>query len=468
MAVEQDQPSIAAGGLTVDEQSLHALKQAVRGSVLRPGEDGFDSARHIWNGMIDRTPALIVRCAGAADVVATVNLAREHKLVLAVRGGGHSAAGSSVCDRGLTLDLSRMKGIRVDPARRTARAEPGVMQGEFDREAQAFGLATTGGVVSTTGIAGLTLGGGIGWLGRTYGLSCDNLLSVDIVTADGQLRMASAEENADLFWAVRGGGGNFGVVTSFEYRLHEVGPTVLAGLLVWPRPMAGDVLRAFRAFTQAAPENASAYAGLGTSPDGVPIVLVIAFHHGPTEEGESLFAPLRKFGPPVADMIQPMPYTAAQQMLDAANPPGNRVYWKSAVLRNIDDDVLDVIIDHAASTPSPLSAALIEFYGGATNRVAVQDTAYPLRDATYALNAISTWTDSAQDDANIGWSRALWEAMRPFSPGSVYVNFLGVGDAGEDRVKAAYGPNYARLAQIKKTYDPSNLFRLNHNIKPAT
>src|SRR6266542_3670408 len=372
MAIEHSHPGIAAGGLTVDEHALQALRQSVRGSVLRPGEDGFDSVRHIWNGMIDRSPAAIVRCAGAADVISAVNFARDHKLMLAVRGGGHSAAGSSVCDRGLMIDLSLLKGIRVDPARRIARAEPGVTQGEFDRETQAFGLATTGGVVSTTGIAGLTLGGGIGWLGRTHGLSCDNLLSVDVVTADGQLRTASANENADLFWAVRGGGGNLGVVMSFEYRLHEVGPTVLAGLLVWPRPMARDVLHAFREFTQGAPENASAYAGLGTSPDGVPIVVAIAFHHGPTEEGEALFAPLRAFGPPIADMIQPMPYTSAQQMLDALNPPG-----------------------------------------------------------------------------------------------SVYLNFLGVGDESEDRVRAAYGSNYARLAQIKAKYDPANLFRLNHNIKPA-
>jgi FAD binding domain/Berberine and berberine like len=463
MAVEQ-------GGLTGDDKALQALAQGVRGRVLRAGEDGYDAARSIWNGMIDRRPAVIVRCAGAGDVVGAVNFARDHDLALAVRGGGHSAAGSSVCDRGLMIDLSPMKGIRVDPARATARAEPGLTWGEFDRETQAFGLATTGGVVSTTGIAGLTLGGGIGWLGRTHGLSCDNLLSVDVVTADGRLLTASAEENPDLFWAVRGGGGNFGVVTSFEYRLHKVGPTVLGGLLIWPRPMARDVLRLFRDFTQAAPENASAYAGLGTSPDGVPIVVVIAFYHGPTTDGaagEKLFQPLRAFGPPVADMLQPMPYAAAQQMLDALNPPGNRVYWKSAILQQLGDDVLDAVIDNAASCPSPLSAALIEFYGGAINRVGVQDTAYPLRDATYALNAISMWTDPAQDDANIRWSRGLWEAMQPFSPGSVYVNFLGVGDDAEDRVRAAYGPNYSRLAQIKAAYDPANLFHLNHNIKPG-
>jgi hypothetical protein len=360
-----------------------------------------------------------------------------------------------------------MKGIRVDPARLTARAEPGLTWAEFDRETQAFGLATTGGVVSTTGISGLTLGGGIGWLSRAHGLSCDNLLSVDIVTADGQLRTASADENADLFWAVRGGGGNFGVVTSFEFRLHQVGPAVLGGLLIWPRTMARDVLRLHRDFTQRAPENASAYAALGTSPDGIPVVVWIAFHHGPTAEGEALFQPLRSFGPPVADLIQPMSYVALQQMLDPLNPPGNRVYWKSSILKSTDDDVLDAIIDAAASMPSPLSSAILEFYGGATNRVGVEETAYPLRDATYALNAISVWTDPAQDEPNIKWSRGLWDAMQPFSPGSVYVNFLGLGDDTEDRVKAAYGPNYARLSQIKAKYDPANLFRHNQNIKPA-
>jgi FAD/FMN-containing dehydrogenase len=449
------------------EQRVEQSAPNVRGPVLRAGDADFDPARRIWNGMIDRRPGMIVQARGAADVVAAVNFARDQKLQLAVRGGGHSAAGSSVCDGGLMLDLSLMKGIRVDPVRRTARAEPGLTWAEFDAETQAFGLATTGGVVSTTGISGLTLGGGIGWLGRTHGLSCDNLLSVDIVTADGQLRTASASENQDLFWAVRGAGGNFGVVTSFEYQLHPAGPHVLAGLLVWPREMARDVFRAYREFTQGVPENGSAYAGLGTSPDGVPIAVVIGFHHGPIEEGEALFAPLRRLGPPVADMLQPMPYTSAQAMLDALNPPGNRVYWKSSILRNIDDDVLEAIIDAEASRPSPLSAMLIEFYGGAINRVGVQDTAYPLRDATYALNAVSAWTDPTQDSQNVAWARSMWDAVQPFSPGSVYVNFLGVGDETDERVKAAYGANYPRLASLKAKYDPSNLFHLNHNIKPA-
>jgi hypothetical protein len=466
MAEQRDRQGSAAGGPALEESAVQGFVARMRGRVLRPGEEGFDAARRVWNGMIDRTPALIARCAGAADVISAVTFARDHDLLLAVRGGGHSAAGNGVCDRGLMLDLTPMKGLRVDPARRTARAEPGLSWGEFDRETQAFGLATTGGIVSTTGIAGLTLGGGIGWLMRTHGLTCDNLLSVDIVTADGQLRTASAEEHPDLFWAVRGGGGNFGVVTSFEYRLHPLEPTILGGLLIWPRPLARDVLRLYRDFTQAAPENASAYAGLGTLPDGTPVVLVIPFYHGPIAEGEQLLQPLRAFGPPVADLVQPMPYTAFQQILDPLNPPGNRVYWKSAVLGRLDDEALETVIEHAAATPSPLSAALIEFYGGAANRVGAQETAYPLREAVYALNAIAAWTDPGQDEANIRWSRGLWEAMRPFSPGSVYVNFLGVDD-GEDRVRAAYGPNYDRLAAIKARYDPTNLFRLNQNIKPA-
>jgi len=457
-----------AGGtvVAVDEAAVKRFGEGIRGQVLRPGDAGFDAARRVWNGMIDRSPALIVRSAGAADVVRAVDFARDQGLRLAVRGGGHSAAGNGVVEGGLVIDLSAMKGIRVDPGRRTVRAESGLTWGEFDAETQAFGLATTGGVVSSTGIAGLTLGGGIGWLMRSHGLSVDNLLSVDLVTADGKLRTVSAGADPDLFWAVRGGGGNFGVGTSFEYRLHPVGPTVLGGLLIWPRAQARDVLRRYRDFTQTAPENASAYAALGTSPDGQPVVLVVPFFNGPIAEGEALLRPLREFGPPLADLVQPMPYTAFQQILDPLNPPGNRVYWKSAVLQRLDDDAIDTIVEHAAAPASPLSAAIVEFYGGAANRVGVGETAYPLRDAEYSLNAISAWTDPAQDAANVRWARRLWEAVWRFSPGSVYVNFLGV-DEGEDRVRAAYGPNYDRLAAIKARYDPDNLFRSNQNIKPA-
>jgi len=450
--------------MSIEERAAD-LRLSAHAQMLLPGDAEFDTTRHIWNGMIDRRPDLIVRAAGAADVLATVNYAREQNLPLAIRGGGHSAAGNSVPDGGVMLDLSPMKGIQVDPARRTVRAEPGLTWAEFDAETQKYGLATTGGVVSSTGIAGLTLGGGVGWLARTYGMSCDNLLSVDIVTADGQLRTASGDENQDLFWAVRGGGGNFGVVTALEYQLHPVGPQVLAGLLVWPRTMAPDVLRAYRDLTQTAPENTCAYAALATAPDGAPIVVVVGFHNGALEQGEGLFAPLRKLGP-VVDALQPMPYTAAQQMLDALIPPGNRIYWKSSILRGLDDEVLDTILEQSASMPSPLTQAIIEFYGGAINRVGTQDTAYPLRDATYALNAISAWSAPDDDTENIAWARRLWGAVERLSPGSVYVNFLGVGDQGEDRVRAAYGPNYPRLAGIKAKYDPTNLFHLNHNIRP--
>jgi FAD/FMN-containing dehydrogenase len=453
--------------MSIEERAAN-LPLSTRGRLFLPGEDEFDTARHIWNGMIDRRPDMIVRAAAAADVVATVNHAREHNLPLAVRGGGHSAAGHSVPDGGVMLDLTAMKGIRVDPAQSTVKAEAGLTWAEFDAETQKYGLATTGGVVSTTGIAGLTLGGGVGWLARSYGLSCDNLVSVDIVTADGQMRTASANENQDLFWAVRGGGGNFGVVTALEYRLHRVGPEVTAGLLVWPRSMAGDVLPEYREFTQTAPENSCAYAALATSPDGAPIVVVVGFYHGAIEQGEALFAPLRRVGPPLVDALQPMPYTAAQQMLDGLIPAGNRVYWKSSILRGIDDEVLDTIVEQSASIPSPLTQAIIEFYGGAVNRVGVQDTAYPLRNATYALNAVSAWTVPDDDAENIAWARRTWDAVERLSPGSVYVNFLGVGDQGEDRVRAAYGPNYARLASVKATYDPMNLFHLNHNIRPAS
>ena len=461
-----EQRGTAAGRLALDGPVVQGFLESVRGLALKPGTEGFDAARRVWNGMIDRTPGLIVRCAGAADVISAVAFAREQRLPLAVRAGGHSAAGNGVCDGGLVVDLSAMKGLQVDPVRRTARAEPGLTWGEFDRETQAFGLATTGGVVSTTGIAGLTLGGGIGWLMRTHGLTCDNLLSVDLVTADGRLLTASAEEHADLYWAVRGGGGNFGVVTSLEYRLHPVGPAILGGLLIWPQQLAGEVLRRFRDFTQTAPENAGAYAALGTSPEGVPVVLIIFFYHGPIADGERLLQPLRDFGPPVADLVQPMPYTAFQQILDALNPPGNRVYWKSAMLQSLDDEVIETIIEHAAAPPSPLSAAIIEFYGGAANRVGVGETAYPHRDTQYALNAVAMWTDPDEDAANIRWSRGLWEATRRFSPGSVYVNFLGL-DEGADRVRAAYGPNYERLAALKAKYDPDNLFRINQNITPV-
>jgi FAD/FMN-containing dehydrogenase len=357
-----------------------------------------------------------------------------------------------------------MKGIRVDPAGRLARAEPGLTWGEFDRETQAFGLATTGGVVSTTGIAGLTLGGGLGWLMRTHGLTCDNLLSADLVTADGQLRTVSATSHPDLFWAIRGGGGNFGVATSLEYRLHPVGPTVLAGLIVHPRAQAREVLRFYRDFTRTAPDELGAYAALVTAPDGMPVVALVVCYHGAIDAGERVLRPLRGFGAPVADLVQPMPYTQFQSLLDAANPPGMRVYWRSTFLKDLTDEVVDTVVAHGPTMPSPLTALILEFYGGAVSRVPVDATAYPHRRAVYLLNMVSLWSDRAQDDANIRWVRQVSEAVRPLATGRTYMNFLG--DEDDERVRAAYGDNYERLREIKRRYDPTNLFRLNPNIRP--
>jgi FAD/FMN-containing dehydrogenase len=440
------------------------LQTRFRGRLIRPHDPDYDAARRVWNGMIDRRPGLIARCAGAADVIAAVEFARGHGAAVAVRGGGHSAAGNAVCDDGLVIDLSAMRGIRVDPVARTARAEPGLTWGEFDRETQAFGLATTGGVISTTGIAGLTLGGGIGWLARKHGLTCDNLLSVDIVTADGRLRHASATEHPDLYWGVRGGGGNFGVVTSFEYRLHPVGPEVLAGLLIHPRARAREVLRVYRDLTRTAPEDLGAYAVLTTAPDGAPVTIVAVCHHGARAAGEAVLRAIRAWGPPLMDVVQPMPYTAFQTIMNDAMPAGQRVYWRSSFLRDLTDEAIDTIVAQSEAQPSPMSASIVEFYGGAVNRVGAADTAYPHRDALYLLNMVTLWPDTGQDARNIEWVRAISSAIRPFSTGRTYVNFLG--DEGEERVRQAYGANYERLVALKRTYDPDNLFRLNQNIRP--
>ncbi|HVQ77831.1 MAG TPA: FAD-binding oxidoreductase, partial [Candidatus Binatia bacterium] len=400
-----------SGAAMLSDGVIKAFAAGVKGQVLRPGEDGYDAARQVWNGMIDKRPALVARCAAAEDVVAAVNLARDHGLLLAVRGGGHSASGTGVCDGGLLIDLSGMKAIRVDAAARTAQAEGGATWGDLDRETQAFGLATPGGVVSTTGIAGLTLGGGVGWLVRKYGLACDNLLSVDIVTADGRLRTASATEHPDLFWAVRGGGGNFGVVTRFEYRLHPVGPQVLAGLLIHPRARAPEMLKFWRDFTRTAPEDLATYAALAHAPDGTPVAIIIVCYHGPLAEGEAVIRPLREFGPPLQDAVQPMPYVEFQTALNGTGPAGKRAYWKSSFLRApLDDAALDTVVEHAMALPAPLSATILEFYGGAVNRVPAGATAYPHRDAVYLLNILTLWDEAGADDANIRWVRGLFDA----------------------------------------------------------
>ncbi|MHB1005846.1 MAG: FAD-binding oxidoreductase [Chloroflexota bacterium] len=456
------------------EISLRELKPAFRGELLRPGDAGYDAARAIFNGMIDRRPALIARCAGVADVVAAVAFARDHGLLVAVRGGGHNVAGNALCDGGLVIDLSRMKGVRVDPGRRTAHAQAGLLWGELDHETQSFGLAVTGGIASTTGIAGFTLGGGMGWLARKHGLACDNLLSIDLVLADGSFVTASASDHPDLFWGVRGGGGNFGVATSFEYRLHPVGPSVLAGTVVYRADEAAAVLRRYRDYVMAAPDELMTIVSLRIAPPapylppeihGTPILGILACYVGAVDAGERIVDPLRRLGSPVADTFAPKPYVAHQQVLDPLFPAGLRNYWKANYLADLEGAAIDTVLDQFSRISSPRTGITIWQLGGAASRVGVEDTAYAHRDANFALNIPSLWVDPAEDEKHIRWTRECFEAMQAYSTGGVYVNFLG--NEGDERVRAAYTPKaYARLAELKSRYDPTNFFRLNQNIRP--
>lgn len=451
-------------GKVLDEATLQGVRAGLRGELLRTGDDGYDAARKVWNAMTDNRPAIIARCAGAADVIHCVRFAREHDLLVSVRGGGHNVAGNAVCEGGLMIDLSPMKSVRVDPVARTARAEPGVLWGEFDRETQAFGLATTGGQVSTTGIAGLTLGGGEGWLASKYGYAVDNLLSADVVTADGRLTTASATTNEDLFWALRGAGHNFGVVTSFEYRLHPVS-TVLGGMVFHPFERAKDVLQFYREFTTSLPDELTTIAGVLTAPDGNRVVALVACYAGALDEGERVLASLRRFGPPVGDTIGPIPYTAMQTLFDAAFPPGRLNYWKGSLMTQLSDQVIEEIVEHARRIPSPFSAVMIPHYHGAFSRVDKRDTAYYHRDLQYELIIVSSWIDPVDSEANISWTRDLFQAVQRHVSRAVYVNMLD-RDEGELRVQEAYGANYERLVALKNKYDPTNFFRLNQNIKP--
>lgn len=448
----------------LDDATVDALSNSLRGDLLRPTDAGYDAARTVWNAMIDHRPALIVRCAGAADVIAAVRFAREHDLLVSARGGGHNIAGKAVCEGGLMLDFSRMKSIRVDPAARTVRAEPGVLGCELDRETQVFGLATPVGTVSTTGIAGLTLGGGQSWLNSKYGFAIDNLLSVDVVIADGSLLTASATQHEDLFWAMRGAGHNFGVVTSFEYRLHPVGP-VLGGMLVHPIDRAAEMLRFYREFAPSQPDELETYAGILTAPDGNPVAAMVPCYCGPLDEDERVLAPLRQFGPPIADTVAPISYVAMQSMFDAALPPGRLDYWKTGLTNRINDEMIAATVEYARQVPSRLSVILIGEAHGAYHRVGKTDTAYYHRDLQYDLIALSVWTDPADTERNIRWARDLYAAWEPHLPGGVYVNDLG--EEGEERVRQAYRENYPRLAALKAKYDPTNFFRMNQNIKPG-
>jgi FAD/FMN-containing dehydrogenase len=478
MTVRQDRPSIRLQPL-LDVDTTSELATRLRGELLRPEEPAYDQARRVWNGMIDRRPALIARCTGVADVIEAVNFARRHDLLVAVRGGSHNVAGTAVCDGGLMIDLSGMKGIHVDPQARAARAQPGVLWGELDRETQVFSLATPGGFVSTTGIAGLTLGGGFGWLSRKHGLAVDNLLSVDLVTADGRFLTASARENPDLFWGVRGGGGNFGIATSFQYRLHAVGPTVMAGLVLYPMQQAAEVLRFYRDFSAAAPDALGTMALLRQAPPapflpaeihGKPVLGIVVCYAGSVAEGEELVRPLKAFAPggrpPLVDTISPTPYAAHQALFDAGVPQGNHYYWKSEYLPGISDEAIDTIVAHGQQISSPLTIIILFQLGGAITRTAQNETAASHRQAAYVLNIASNWTEPGESDHHVEWTRNFWSSMRPFSTGGVYVNFLSQ-DEGEERVRAAYGASYDRLVTLKNKYDPTNLFCLNQNVRPT-
>ena len=450
--------------MTATAGSVDDLRAAVRGTVITPADAGYEEARRVWNASIDRRPAAIVRCRAAADVIASVNFARDNHLQLAVRGGAHNVAGRCTCDDGVVVDFSEMKAIRVDPHARSVRAEPGLRWSEFDRETQSFGLATTGGTVGDTGIAGLTLGGGFGWLGGRCGMTADNLLSADVVLADGRLVHASETENPDLLWALRGGGGNFGVVTSFEYRLHPIGPMIVGGLLVHPFPQAAEALRFYGGFVRSMPDDLTVAAVLMTAPDGHKACGFVAAYAGSIEDGLKAVQPLKAFGAPVMDLIGPLPYAAQQSLLEGAMPPNLRNYWKADFIPEVNGEIADVAVDAYSKCVSPRSALLFFPIHGAASRVAPEATAYPHRRGIH-FGIYALWEDPADDQANTAWVRQTWDAVQPFVPGGVYVNELGE-DEGDNRVQQAYAGNYERLRAIKRKYDPDNLFCLNANIKP--
>jgi FAD/FMN-containing dehydrogenase len=460
----------------LDPEVVQALGMQMRGPVLTADDPGYDSARRIWNGLIDRRPAIIAQCTGAADVVDAVNFARENELVVSIRAGGHNVAGNAVNDGGLVIDLSPMRGVHVDPSTRTVRVQGGATLGDMDRETQLFGLAVPAGVVSTTGVAGLTLHGGAGHLRRKYGLSIDSLISVDIVTADGELRRASASENEDLFWAVRGAGSNFGVVTSFEFQAHPAGPAVMVGAIFYPLDGLRQLLPAWRDYMNSAPEELSSLAFAWSVPPhepfpqehhSAPVLAIAAVYSGSVAEGESVVQPLRELGQPLIDLSGPWPWLGLQSGFDALFPAGGLYYWKSRALAELSDAAIADIADFAARRPSALSDIAIWHHGGAMSRVGETDTAYGGRDANFLVTAEASWDDPSDSDDAIQWGRDLWETMGGHSTGGMYLNFAGLGEENEALVKAGYGVNYERLTQLKAKYDPTNFFRMNLNIPPA-
>jgi FAD/FMN-containing dehydrogenase len=461
--------------ITLPVDILMALRPQLRGSLCLQDEAGYDEARTIWNAMIDRRPGAVVRCGGASDVMRAVRLARDNGLLVAVRGGGHNISGNAVCEGGLLIDLSPMRSVRVDPKKRTARVEPGVTLGEFDKEAQAFGLATPLGINSTTGVAGLTLGGGFGWLSRKFGFTVDNLISADVVTADGALVQTSAAENPDLFWAIRGGGGNFGVVTSFEFKLHPVGPDLTSGLIVHAFARARELLAGYREVAAAAPDELTVWVVLRKAPPlpflpaevhGKEILVFAVCYVGEPANAEKALAPLRALGEPIADVIGVQPYAAWQTAFDPLLTPGAFNYWKSHNFTALSDGLLDTLVDYVGTLPTEECEIFIGQVGGASSRISADATAYPHRETNFVMNVHTRWRKRGDEQSAIKWAREFFAATAPHATGGVYVNFMP--DDETERVPGAYGSNYARLTALKAKYDPGNLFRLNQNVQPKT
>ncbi len=462
------------GSTTIASDAIDLLATGLRGELLTPDSIGYDDARSIWNAMIDKRPGMIVECAGPADVMRAISFAQEHSLLVSVRGAGHNIAGNAVNDGGIMISLANLKSVRVDPSAKRAWVEPGVTLGDLDNETQVHGLAVPVGINSTTGIAGLTLGGGFGWLSRKYGLTIDSLISADVVTASGKMVRASETENADLFWGIRGGGGNFGIVTAFEFALHPVGPEVLSGLIVHPFRDAKEILTYYREFTAQAPDELSVWVVMRKAPPlpflpdnvhGTDVLVLAAMYTGDMAEGEKALAPLRKFGNPIADVISPHQFTGFQSAFDPLLTPGVRNYWKSHDFLELSDELLDTLVRYVEKLPDAQCEVFIAQMGGATNRVPADATAYRHRDAAFIMNVHGRWDDPKADDKCIGWCRELFDAATPHATGGVYVNFMTEEEA--QRVEAAYGDSYKKLVELKNKYDPTNMFRLNQNIRPT-
>ena len=460
--------------MTLSNAVIDGLKSRFRGDILGPRDAGYDEVRQIWNAMIDRKPALIARCTSVEDVVHAVNFARTNNLLVSIRGGGHNIAGNAVCDDGIMIDMSPMKNVTVDLKTRRAKVDPGCTLADFDKAVQVHGLATPLGINSTTGVAGLTLGGGFGWLSRKYGMTVDNLLSADVVTADGRQVRASAAENADLFWGLRGGGGNFGVVTSFEFQLHPVGPNVLSGLIVYPFDQAKEVLTQFARFTETMPDELNVWMVtrkapplpfLGADVHGKEIVVLALCYAGDPAVGAKLIEPLRTFGTPIGEAVGVQPYTAWQQAFDPLLAPGARNYWKSHNFSELSEGVVDTIIRYAGALPGPQCEIFIGTIGGQTTKVSPDAMAYSSRDAKYVMNVHGRWETAAEDQKVIAWAREFFAKSQPYASGGAYINFLTQEES--DRIAFAYGDTYQKLVEVKTKYDPTNLFRMNQNIKPA-